>query len=186
MAVIVDRRKLSFWEELYFPAIAEGLSRTFKQMFEPDITLQYPEQRPVIADDYRGAPGLVKDQDGREKCVSCQLCEYICPPKAISIVPGEAPVAEAVPDGSGDAYDYSEIEKAPQEFYIDMLRCIYCGYCEEICPEQAIFMTGEYELSAATRQELVHDKQRLYEVGGTRLDPIQKWKHKNAGSGGAH
>ncbi len=176
MAKVVERRKLNFWEELYLPAIADGLARTFRQMFKPEITLQYPEQRPVIADDYRGAPGLVKDEEGREKCVSCQLCEYICPPKAIVIIPGEAQEAE-----QKDDYDYSKIEKAPEEFYIDMLRCIYCGYCEEICPEQAIFMTGEYELSAATRQELVHDKPRLYEIGGTRPGLIQKWKHKDDG-----
>ena len=179
MAVkVIERRQLTWYEELYLPAIAQGLARTFKQMFEPDITLEYPEERPVIEDDYRGAPGLVKDQDGREKCVSCQLCEYICPPKAIVIKPGEA--------AAGGDYDYSEIEKAPQEFFIDMLRCIYCGYCEEICPEQAIFMTREFELNAATRQELVHDKQRLYEIGGTRVDPIQKWKGKNDGLGGEH
>jgi NADH-quinone oxidoreductase subunit I len=180
MAIVVDRRKLSWFEELYLPAVAEGLSRTFKQMFKPDITLQYPEQRPVINEDYRGAPGLVKDQEGREKCVSCQLCEYICPPKAILIQPGQVPTE--------GAYDYSEIEKAPREFYIDMLRCIYCGYCEEICPEEAIFMTGEYELSAATRQELVYDKAMLYELGGTRFDPIQKWKDKNKSDdeGGTH
>jgi len=180
MAVVVDRRKLSFWEEMYLPAVAEGLTRTFKQMFQPAITLQYPEQRPVLQEDYRGAPGLVKDQDGREKCVSCQLCEYICPPKAILIQPGGVAT-----EGS---YDYSEIEKAPREFYIDMLRCIYCGYCEEICPEEAIFMTGEYELNAASRQELVYDKTMLYELGGTRFDPIQKWKNKNKSGdeGGAH
>lgn len=173
MAKVVERRKLNFWEELYLPAIADGLGRTFRQMFQPKITLQYPEERPVIAEDYRGAPGLVRDEEGREKCVSCQLCEYICPPKAIVIVPGEAP--------EDTTYDYSKIEKAPKEFYIDMLRCIYCGYCEEICPEQAIFMTGEYELNAATRQELVFGKERLYEVGGTRPGLIQKWKHKDDG-----
>lgn len=171
MATVVERRKLKWHEELYLPAIAQGLARTFKQMFEPDITLQYPEERPDIKDDYRGAPGLVRDQEGREKCVSCQLCEYICPPKAIVIEPGEAP--------EESDYDYSHIEKAPKEFYIDMLRCIYCGYCEEICPEEAIFMTQVYELNAATRQELVHDKRRLYEIGGTRVDGIQKWKHKD-------
>lgn len=172
MAKVVERRKLTIWEELYLPAIAQGLGRTFRQMFEPEITLQYPEQRPDIADDYRGAPGLVKDQDGREKCVSCQLCEYICPPKAIVIVPGDAP--------EGTDYDYDNIEKAPAEFYIDMLRCIYCGYCEEICPEEAIFMTREYELNAGSRQELVFGKERLYELGGTRVDDIQKWKGKDA------
>jgi len=181
MAKVVERRKLNFWEELYLPAIASGLGRTFRQMFKPEITLQYPEQRPIIEDDYRGAPGLVKDEEGREKCVSCQLCEYICPPKAIVIEPGEVP--EGADEGAYDkgAYDYSNIEKAPKEFYIDMLRCIYCGYCEEICPEQAIFMTREYELNAATRQELVHDKPRLYEIGGTRPGLIQKWKHKDDG-----
>jgi NADH-quinone oxidoreductase subunit I len=182
MAIVVERPKLTFWEELYLPSIASGLARTFKQMFKPEITLQYPEQRPVIADDYRGAPGLVKDEDGREKCVSCQLCEYICPPKAIVIQPGEALLA-----ADPSSYDYSEIEKAPQEFFIDMLRCIYCGYCEEICPEEAIFMTGEYELNAATRQELVFGKERLYELGGSRPGLIQKWKGKNDGlDGGGH
>ena len=175
---VVERRKLNIWEELYLPAIAQGLGRTFKQMFQPDITLQYPEQRPDIQEDYRGAPGLVTDQDGREKCVSCQLCEYICPPKAIVIEPGDAP--------DDSAYDYSGIEKAPQEFYIDMLRCIYCGYCEEICPEQAIFMTEEYELNAATRQELVHDKTRLYQIGGEKFDPIRKWKDKDGDPNAGH
>lgn len=180
MAKVVERRKLKWYEELYLPAVVQGLSRTFRQMFQPDITLEYPEERPEIGPGYRGAPGLVRDEEGREKCVSCQLCEYICPPRAIVIVPGEAP--------AGTDYDYSEIEKAPQEFYIDMLRCIYCGYCEEICPEQAIFMTEVYELNAGTRQELVHDKPRLYEIGGTRVDPIKKWKHKNDGltAGGEH
>jgi len=168
MGKLVERRALKWYEELYLPAIVSGLGRTFRQMFEPDITLQYPEQRPAIADDYRGAPGLVRDDEGREKCVSCQLCEYICPPKAIVIRPGE------IPEGA----DNEHVEKAPREFFIDMLRCIYCGYCEEVCPEEAIFMTSVYELNGATRAELVHDKPRLYEIGGTRIDPIKKWKGK--------
>jgi len=32
------------------------------------------------------------------------------------------------------------VEKRPLEFEIDMIRCIYCGMCEEVCPEQAIFL----------------------------------------------
>ena len=32
------------------------------------------------------------------------------------------------------------VEKAPQEFEINMLRCIYCGYCQEVCPEEAIYL----------------------------------------------
>ena len=173
MGKVVERKPLSWYENLYLPAIVSGLGRTFRQMFQPDITLQYPEERPEVRDDFRGAPGLVRDETGREKCVSCQLCEFICPPKAIMIKPGEIRDAAADETAGPD-----NIEKAPKEFFIDMLRCIYCGYCEEVCPEEAIFMTNVYELNGSTRAELVHDKQRLYEIGGTRIDAIGKWKGK--------
>lgn len=173
MGKVVERKPLRWFEELYLPAIVSGLARTFRQMFQPNITLQYPEERPEIREGYRGAPGLVRDELGREKCVSCQLCEYICPPKAITIVPAE--IRDVT---SSEAEGPDNIEKAPREFFIDMLRCIYCGYCEEVCPEEAIFMTSEYELNGATREELVHDKPRLYQIGGTRVDPIKKWKNK--------
>jgi NADH-quinone oxidoreductase subunit I len=173
MAKVVERRPLKWYEEFYLPAILSGLGRTFRQMFKPDITLQYPEERPVIHDDYRGAPGLVRDDEGREKCVSCQLCEFICPPKAIVIVPAEIREAARSEQAGPD-----NVEKAPKEFFIDMLRCIYCGYCEEVCPEEAIFMTSVYELNGSSRAALVHDKDRLYEIGGTRVDAIKKWKGK--------
>ena len=64
--------------------------------------------------------------------MSCQLCEFVCPPKAIRITPG-AIDAEAEPERA-------HVEKAPQEFEINMLRCIYCGFCQEVCPEEAIFL----------------------------------------------
>ncbi len=174
MGKVVERKKLTWFQELYLPQVVQGLGMTFKQMFKKEITLQYPEERQQFYDDYRGAPGLVKDQEGREKCVSCQLCEYICPPKAIVIKPGEI----GGPDNVAETEVNENVEKAPKEFFIDMLRCIYCGYCEEVCPEEAIFMTSMYELNGQTRAELVHDKDRLYEIGGTRVDTIQKWKGK--------
>ena len=34
----------------------------------------------------------------------------------------------------------AKVEKAPKAFDIDMIRCIYCGLCEEVCPEEAIFL----------------------------------------------
>ena len=54
----------------------------------------YPETKWVVGEGYRGAPYLVKDQNGDTKCVSCQLCEFVCPPKAIRITRA-APVAHA-------------------------------------------------------------------------------------------
>jgi NADH-quinone oxidoreductase subunit I len=99
--------------------------------------------------------------------VACSLCEYVCPPKAIYIVPGELEPGNAV-------------ERGPAVFNINMLRCIFCGLCEEACPEEAIFMSKEFELWGETRADLVHDKETLYAIGGTRPDPIKKWDRKKA------
>ena len=117
--VVLERKPLSLSERTYLPQIVTGLKTTFSNMFKKKVTLQYPEEKPVLPPNYRGVPTLVKDPNGREKCVSCQLCEFVCPPKAIRITPGSVPE---------DQEECEHVEKAPEEFEIDMLRCIYCGY----------------------------------------------------------
>ena len=92
--VVLERKPLSISERTYLPQIATGLKTTFTNMFKPKVTLQYPEEKPRIPNNYRGVPTLVKDPNGREKCVSCQLCEFVCPPKAIRITPGSVPEDE--------------------------------------------------------------------------------------------
>jgi NADH-quinone oxidoreductase subunit I len=169
MAVIpLERKPLTFAERTYVPQIMMGLKTTWKHLVKPKETLQYPEERPAIPPGYRGVPTLVKDPNGREKCVSCQLCEFVCPPKAIRITPGEIPPES--PNG--------HVERAPQAFDIDMLRCIYCGMCQEVCPEEAIFLQQQYSMSGYTREEMINDKARLYELGGTLPDQHFKWDKK--------
>ncbi len=161
MAVIqVQRTPLSLAERTYLPQVIGAMWTTLKHLLGPADTMEYPEQRPAIPPGYRGVPTLVKDPNGREKCVSCQLCEFVCPPKAIRITPG------SVPEGAG----VDHVEKAPQAFDIDMLRCIYCGLCEEVCPEEAIFLLQQYSMSGYSRAEMVNHKDRLYELGGTLHD----------------
>jgi len=163
MAIVVDRR-LGWLDRLYLPGIARGMWITLKHLFRKKVTLQYPEQRWKFPEGFRGVPALVKDQEGRVKCVACYLCQFVCPPKAITITAGEMPG--------------NKVEKYPEEFEINMLRCIYCGLCEEVCPEQAIFLTKEYEVAASTRTGLIYGKQKLLEIGGVRPDPIMKWARK--------
>jgi NADH-quinone oxidoreductase subunit I len=166
--MIVKRAKLSFWERLYLPALIGGFKVTLRHFFKKKVTMQYPEEKWVVPPDYRGAPYLVKDQEDRIKCVACQLCEFVCPPKAIRVTPPGPP-------GSPEA---GNVEKAPKEFDIDMLRCIFCGYCQEVCPEEAIFLMKDYSLTGTTREELIYNKEKLLELGGTQHDTIRKWKTK--------
>ena len=179
MAVIpVSRQPLTLAERTYLPQIAAGLKTTLKHFFAPNDTLEYPEQRPAIPPGYRGVPTLVYDPHGREKCVSCQLCEFVCPPKAIRITPGEIPADDPA----------AHVEKRPKEFEIDMLRCIYCGLCQEVCPEEAIWLQNQYSTTGYTRADFVNNKQKLYELGGTLPDPHFKWDKKLAAEehGNAH
>src|SRR5277367_3331727 len=180
MAVILVKRKsLTLMERTYLPQILGAMKTTLGYLLGPSETMEYPEQRPVIPPGYRGVPTLVRDPHGREKCVSCQLCEFVCPPKAIRIAPGE------VPPGSGRDH----VERAPQAFDIDMLRCIYCGLCQEVCPEEAIFLQNQYSMSGYSRAEMVNHKDRLYELGGTLPDKHFKWEVKKAAekaAGGHH
>lgn len=133
------------------------------------ITMQYPEEKWTMPEGYRGAPVLVMDEGGREKCVSCQLCEFICPPRAIRITPGFMVGSD----------NYANVEKMPKEFHIDMLRCIYCGMCEEVCPEEAIYLRKELPIFVGTdRQSMIRDKRELYRLGGVMARPIKKWEGK--------
>jgi NADH-quinone oxidoreductase subunit I len=50
-----------------------------------------------------------------------------------------------------------------------------CGYCEEVCPEQAIFLTKEYQTVGLTRESMIYPMEKLLEMGGIRPDPIKKW-----------
>ena len=172
MAIVVNRPKLTFAEKCYLPSILAGLAITWKHMkralFNKGVvTMQYPEEKwdANLPEWYRGAPTLVVDENGREKCVSCQLCEFICPPRAITITPEEIPSTDK----------WAKVEKRPKEFKIDMIRCIYCGMCEEVCPEQAIYLRKDYAITGTTRAEMVHDKKKLYEIGGVRVGLVNKW-----------
>ena len=166
--MIVKRTDLSFFERLYIPTLWGGLQVTAKHFFRKNVTMQYPEQKWTVPTGYRGAPYLVKDQAGRTKCVSCQLCEFVCPPKAIRITPPG-------PDGAPDA---GNVEKNPKEFDINMLRCIFCGFCQEVCPEEAIFLMKDYSLTGQSRAEMIYNKEKLLALGGVHQDRIQKWRSK--------
>jgi NADH-quinone oxidoreductase subunit I len=115
-------------------------------------TLEYPEQKMVYPERFRGLHRLMTRDDGQVRCVACMCCPTVCPAHCITIV------AEEAPDGT--------IEKRPAIFEIDELRCVVCGLCVEACPCDAIRMdTGEHARPTEDRAVAIETKESMMARG---------------------
>lgn len=151
---VLERKKLSFWEKLYIPAILQGLSITLKHFFKRKNTIQYPEKKRKFSSVFRGKHVLKRDEKGAERCTACGLCAVACPAEAITMI-----AAERKP---GEENLYRE-EKYASMYEINMLRCIFCGLCEEACPKQAIYLTEDIVKSNYQRDNFIFGKDKLVE-----------------------
>jgi NADH-quinone oxidoreductase subunit I len=150
--------RMGLLEQLYIPAIVEGLQTTFRHSVKAifgggAITQQFPEVKPKLPANYRGVHRLNRDEQGRVKCVACYMCSTACPAHCIDIVAAPAPP------------EWKDREKYPETFVIDELRCIYCGMCEQACPVDAIELTtlgGDF--TGMTREGMMFDKEKLLAV----------------------
>ena len=129
--------------------LVSGLSLTLRYMFRPKVTINYPYEKGHLSPRFRGEHALRRYPNGEERCISCKLCEAICPAQAITIE------GEAREDGSRRTTRYD----------IDMTKCIYCGFCEEACPVDAIVEGPNFEFATETREELMYDKHKLLANG---------------------
>ena len=146
--------KIGILEQLYLPALVEGIGTTLKHMGRTlagkEVTQQFPEVRPQLPPNYRGVHRLNRDEQNRVKCVACYMCSTACPAHCIDIVAAPSP--------------WPDREKYPETFVIDELRCIYCGMCEQACPVDAIELTTLFDLTGFSREEMMFDKEKLLSV----------------------
>ncbi|MEX1247694.1 MAG: 4Fe-4S binding protein [Anaerolineales bacterium] len=131
----------------------EGIEHRRSSDTKGIFTVQYPEEKLPVPEEFRFIPFLVYEVDEQghkhDRCTSCGICAKVCPPQCIWIVRTEDPVTKRpVPE--------------PVEFYIDIDICMNCGYCAEYCPFDAIKMDHDYELAAFDRHiEHIYNKEKL-------------------------
>jgi len=119
------------------------------------FTVQYPEEKLPVPENFRFVPFLVyepvldengkpkidpatgKEAIGYERCTACGICAKVCPPQCIWIVRATTPEGKPKPKAA--------------EFYIDIDVCMNCGMCAEYCPFDAIKMDHDYELAGGER-----------------------------------
>ncbi|MEM8642356.1 MAG: NAD(P)H-quinone oxidoreductase subunit I [Cyanobacteria bacterium P01_G01_bin.54] len=123
--------------------IGQGLSVTFDHMQRRPVTVQYPYEKLIPSERYRGRIHYEFD-----KCIACEVCVRVCP---INL-----PVVdwEMVKVGKKKT-------KKLNHYSIDFGVCIFCGNCVEYCPTNCLSMTEEYELATYDRHELNYDNVAL-------------------------
>ncbi len=132
-------------------AIVKGMSVTLGEMMNPVITDDYPDAPPVFQERYRGLHVLQRDDNGLEKCVACFLCSAACPVQCIYIEAADNTEQERISGGERYAAVYN----------IDYSRCIFCGYCVEACPTDAITHGHGFELASYNTSTLIYRKEQL-------------------------
>ena len=121
--------------------IGQGFSVTFDHMKRRPVTVQYPYEKIIPSERFRGRIHFEFD-----KCIACEVCVRVCPIN-LPVVDWE--------------FNKEAKKKELKHYSIDFGVCIFCGNCVEYCPTNCLSMTEEYEIAAYDRHDLNYDNVAL-------------------------
>ncbi len=138
------------WEAL--STIFIGMKVTFKHLFVPSVTIQYPDVRVPMPERARNRLYVNIDD-----CIGCDQCARACPVDCIEIE-----TVKGVPtDDLGITSNGKKKALWVTKFEIDIAKCCYCQLCVFPCPTECIYMTDIYEFSEYNRDDLIYQYSTL-------------------------
>jgi NADH-quinone oxidoreductase subunit I len=136
----------NIWLGIYTALV--GMRLTFRHLFVPAVTVQYPDVKMKLPE--RARNRLYVNMDD---CIGCFQCDMACPVDCISIE-----TVKALPTEDLGMTSTGQKKKLwVTKFDIDIAKCCYCGLCVYPCPTECIKMTDVYEFSEFNRHNLVYN-----------------------------
>lgn len=133
------------WEGLW--TIFVGMKITFKHLFVPSVTIQYPEVKVPLPERVRNRLYVNMDD-----CIGCDQCARACPVECIEI----ETVKSLPTEDLGTTSNGKKKALWVTTFNIDIAKCCYCQLCVFPCPTECIYMTDVYEFSEYKRENLIY------------------------------
>lgn len=139
----------SLYETFTLRELRKGLGITFRYLFRPKFTIEYPFEKTPQSGRFRGLHALRCYPNGEERCIGCKLCEAVCPALAITI----------------DTEERGDGTRRTTRYDIDLFKCIFCGLCEQACPVDSIVLTRVFEYHMEEKGENIITKESLLALG---------------------
>ncbi len=137
---------VNFWQGLF--TILIGMKVTFRHLFVPAVTIQYPTVKPQLPERERNRLYVNMDD-----CIGCDQCARACPVNCIEIE-----TVKSLPEEDlGKTSNGKKKVLWVTTFNIDFAKCCYCQLCVFPCPTDCIYMTDVYEFSEFKRENLLYD-----------------------------
>jgi NADH-quinone oxidoreductase subunit I len=121
-------------------------------MFKRKVTVNYRHERTPLSPRFRDENALRRYPMARKAASPASFARPSAQPTASSSRPSRAKTAAGAPRATTST-------------------CIYCGFCQEACPVDAIVEGPNLEFAVETREELYYNKEKLLD-NGDRWEPI--------------